>query len=177
MRKPGRAFSWYTGTMVDSGAVQLSTSPDFSGAQTITANTTEVVKPKTLLNLGLITTYATKKVNRHTAEVENLEPGTTYYYRVGSPEQGYWSETVSFTTDGVQDDSFTFINVNDSQGMVQSDYETYLNTLEQADEMFPDASFLLHGGDFVDDGSNENYWSWVLDNQVSMSLPITPAAG
>lgn len=173
----GRAFSWYTGTMVDSGAVQLSTSPDFSGAQTITANTTEVVKPKTLLNLGLITTYATKKVNRHTAEVENLEPGTTYYYRVGSPEQGYWSETVSFTTDGAQDDSFTFINVNDSQGMVQSDYETYLNTLEQADEMFPDASFLLHGGDFVDDGSNENYWSWVLDDPVSMSLPITPAAG
>lgn len=173
----GRAFSWYTGTMVDSGAVQLSSSPDFSGAQTITANTTEVVKPKTLLNLGLITTYATKKVNRHTAEVENLEPGTTYYYRVGSPEQGYWSGTVSFTTDGAQDDSFTFINVNDSQGMVQSDYETYLNTLEQADEMFPDASFLLHGGDFVDDGSNENYWSWVLDNPVSMSLPITPAAG
>lgn len=173
----GRAFSWYTGVMVQTGAVQLSTSPDMSGAQIIPAQSAQAERPYPLMNLGLFTTYTTKTVQRHTAQAEGLEPGTTYYYRVGCPEQGYWSEIASFTTGDPDSDSFTFLNLNDSQGMIRSDYDTYHETLAQARKIFHEAEFMIHTGDFVDDGSNENYWSMVLDSADSMALPTLPAAG
>lgn len=173
-----RAFSWYTGKTVANGVVQISDRKDFSTvSQEVAATTQTVTVPKTLLNLGLITNYTTQEKNRHTAVVTNLEPGKTYYYRLGSKAGGWWSDVVPFETDAAGDNSFSFLYVNDSQGMVESDYETYLNTLEQADATFPGASFMLHSGDFVDDGSNEDYWSWVLDSNVSASLATTPAAG
>ncbi|MBM6897745.1 metallophosphoesterase [Pseudoflavonifractor capillosus] len=173
-----RAFSWYTGKTVTSGVVQVSDSPDFSHVVAeATATTQTVTTPKTLLNLGLLTNYTTQERNRHTALVTGLEPGKTYYYRLGCQEEGYWSDPVSFELDEAGDDTFSFLYVNDSQGMVLSDYQTYLNTLAQADATFPDASFLLHSGDFVDDGSNEDYWNWVLDSNVSASLATAPAAG
>ena len=173
-----RAFSWYTGKTVANGVVQISDRKDFSTViQEVAATTQTVTVPKTLLNLGLITNYTTQEKNRHTAVVTNLEPGKTYYYRLGSKAGGWWSDVVAFEMDAAGDDHFSFLYVNDSQGMVESDYETYLNTLEQADATFPGASFMLHSGDFVDDGSNEDYWSWVLDSGVSASLATTPAAG
>ena len=173
-----RAFSWYTGKTVTSGVVQVSDSPDFSHVVAeATATTQTVTTPKTLLNLGLLTNYTTQERNRHTALVTGLEPGKTYYYRLGCQEEGYWSDPVSFELDEAGDDTFSFLYVNDSQGMVLSDYQTYLNTLAQADATFPDASFLLHSGDFVDDGSNEDYWTWVLNGDVSASLATAPAAG
>ena len=173
-----RAFSWYTGKVVTSGVVQISDRKDFSNVvQEVAATTQTVTVPKTLLNLGLITNYTTQEKNRHTAVVSGLEPGKTYYYRLGSKAGGWWSDVVPFETDAAGDNSFSFLYVNDSQGMVESDYETYLNTLEQADATFPGASFMLHSGDFVDDGSNEDYWNWVLDSNVSASLATTPAAG
>ena len=66
--------------------------------------------------------------------------------------------------------------MNDSQGMIASDYETYLNTLAEAKRQFDGAAFTLHSGDFVDDGSNEDYWTWALDG-VSESVSYMPAAG
>lgn len=80
---------------------------------------------------------------------------------------------------GDDEDTFTFLNVNDSQGMVKGDYATYLNTLVKANEMFPGASFVLHAGDFVDDGANEDYWTWALDDpaNIAQGLAMMPAAG
>ena len=173
----GRAFSWYTGVLVETGAVQLSTSPDMSGAEIIPAQSARVERPYPLMNLGLFTTYTTKTVQRHTAAVEGLEPNTTYYYRVGCPEKGYWSEIVSFTTGDPDSDSFTFLNLNDSQGMIRSDYDAYHEALALARQTFPEAEFLVHAGDFVDDGSNENYWTMVLDSADAQALPTLPAAG
>ena len=172
-----RAFSWYTGVMVSTGAVQLSRTADFAEAVTLPAQSTEEERPCPLLNLGLFTTYTTKTVRRHTVRVTGLEPDAAYYYRVGCPEQGWWSETACFTTGDPASDSFTFLNLNDSQGMIRSDYETYLDALARAQAQFPGAAFLLHAGDFVDDGSNENYWSMVLDSAASHSMAILPSAG
>ena len=60
--------------------------------------------------------------------------------------------------------------------MIASDYETYLNTLTEAKKQFDGAAFVLHAGDFVDDGSNEDYWTWALDG-VSESVSYIPSAG
>lgn len=177
-----RNFRWYTGTNVTSGTVQVATDAGFGNiVAEATANSEEVVKPKTQLNLGLVATYGTQRAEKHSASVSGLAPGTTYYYRVGDKEQGWWSSGFQFVTGDAADtdESFTFINVNDSQGMVESDYDVYKNTLSQADATFPGAAFTVHGGDFVDDGANEDYWTWALDdeNGVAQGMSMTPAAG
>lgn len=168
---------WFTGAKASGTAVaQLSDDAGFTNPTEFTAETQDVVKPKTLLNLGLMATYTTQKAKKYTAKLTGLEQGRTYYYRVGIKEAQNWSTPVSFTVKNEETSGFTFINVNDSQGMIQSDYETYLNTLEQAKQQFAGAAFVLHAGDFVDDGSNEDYWTWALDG-VSPSVSYVPAAG
>ncbi len=177
-----RNFRWYTGLYVDSGTVQVATDSGFSDIVAEANATGEVVvKPKTRMNLGLITTYGTQEATKFSASVTGLDDGATYYYRVGDKDANLWSAAYQFTTGDAADgdDAFTFINVNDSQGMVESDYDVYLNTLAQADATFPTAAFTIHAGDFVDDGANEDYWTWALDdaNGVAQGMAMTPAAG
>ena len=93
-----RYLRWYTGAGVSGTAVaQISESGDFADAATFTADTQEVVKPKTLLNLGLMATYTTQKARKYTAKITGLETGKTYYYRVGISETGNFSTPVAFT--------------------------------------------------------------------------------
>lgn len=177
-----RNFRWYTGLNIDSGTVQVATDSGFSSiVAEKDASREEVVKPKTRMNLGLITTYGTQEAAKYSASVTGLDDGATYYYRVGDKDANLWSAAYQFTTGDAADadDAFTFINVNDSQGMVESDYDVYKNTLAQADAAFPGASFTVHGGDFVDDGANEDYWTWALDDEagVAQGMSMTPAAG
>ncbi len=177
-----RNFRWYTGTNVTSGAVQVATDDQFQNiVAEVQASSEQVTKPKTQLNLGLVTTYGTKQAEKHSVSVSGLDDGTTYYYRVGNEDNGWWSSAYQFATGDAADadDAFTFVNVNDSQGMVESDYDVYKNTLAQADAAFPEASFTVHGGDFVDDGANEDYWTWALDDEdgVAQGMSMTPAAG
>lgn len=177
-----RNFRWYTGLNIDSGTVQVATDSGFSSiVAEKDASREEVVKPKTRMNLGLITTYGTQEAAKYSASVTGLDDGATYYYRVGDKDANLWSAAYQFTTGDAADgdDAFTFINVNDSQGMVESDYDVYLNTLAQADATFPTAAFTIHAGDFVDDGANEDYWTWALDDAsgIAQGMAMTPAAG
>ena len=176
-----RSVRWFTGTQVSNGTVQVSATRDFENAKTYKATSEQVVKPRTQLNLGLVTSYGTQPAMKHSAEIAGLRENASYYYRVGSEDLDIWSEPIRFATGaaGDDEDTFTFLNLNDSQGMVKADYATYLNTLGKANEMFPGASFVLHAGDFVDDGANEDYWTWALDDpaNIAQGLAMMPAAG
>lgn len=187
-----RNFSWYTGTKVQSGEVQLleavpgmteeeaeAAFESGEGVVTTTADTATVNKAKLKLNLVLVTNYDIQEANRHTAEV-SIEEEKNYYYRVGTTygNTDCYSQPVLLreaSTD--QDDTFTFINVADSQGATEADYDKYIRVLHQAEETFEDAEFITHLGDFVDDGNNESYWDWVLNNEEMQSLPVVPVAG
>lgn len=187
-----RNFSWYTGTKVQSGEVQLleavpgmteeeaeAAFESGEGVVTTTADTATVNKAKLKLNLVLVTNYDIQEANRHTAEV-SIEEEKNYYYRVGTTygNTDCYSQPVLLreaSTD--QDDTFTFINVADSQGATEADYDKYIRVLHQAEETFEDEEFITHLGDFVDDGNNESYWDWVLNNEEMQSLPVVPVAG
>lgn len=186
----GRTFSWYTGTDITDGMVQLIPADGISNAQQaqkaldagegverVTADSQLTQKAKVKLNLILITTYEIVDAQRHTATV-SLDQGQDYWYRVGSSNQygELWSEPVLLQGDGGEG-GFTFLNVADSQGSTQSDYQHYNDVLSTALDTVPDAAFLTHLGDMVDDGINENYWTWVLDTQEMQSLPVMPVAG
>ncbi len=192
-----RTFSWYTGTDVAQGEIQLIPADNLLNAEEAkealdaapeggvieaAAETEEVSKAKVTLNLILITQYDIVQANRHTVSVE-LEEGQDYWYRVGTDnyKDDYgklWSDPVLLQGDGNSaEDSFTWINVADSQGANEGDYSHYTQVLADAETVFDDAAFITHLGDMVDDGINENYWTWVLDTEEMQTLPVMPVAG
>lgn len=115
---------------------------------------------------------------RHTVKLSNLKPGTTYTYRVGNAERGWWSDWATITTaDG--SDEVTFFHMTDPQAMTQEQYERgWANTVEQAFNLYPDADFIMNTGDISDHGNNTNMWQYVFD--LPEEVPNTflmPTAG
>ena len=95
-----------------------------------------------------------------TATVAGLQPGTEYVYRVGSDEHG-WS-SAHRTSTGDFDGGFEFLYYADPQlGAASSsqlgegitlaeEAQGWYDTLEASTSTYPDAAFLLSGGDQID---------------------------
>lgn len=79
-----RSVRWFTGTQVSNGAVQVSATTNFENAKTYKATSEQVVKPRTQLNLGLVTSYGTQPAMKHSADITGLRENASYYYRVGN---------------------------------------------------------------------------------------------
>lgn len=184
-----RQFSWYTATYVEGSDVQIVSAEGISDAEAAaeamdagtgvtqeTSSDVEVAnKAKVTLNLVLITNYEVVQENHHTATA--AVPAGDFYYRVGSEQDGYWSDPVLVDGDADAGDGYTAIVVADSQGSSEADYEDYERVLAEAEASTSDEAFALHLGDMVDDGTNENYWSWLMDTDASMGVATMPVAG
>ena len=184
-----RQFSWYTATYVKGSDVQIVSAEGISDAEAAaeamdagtgvtqeTSSNVEVAnKAKVTLNLVLITNYEVVQENHHTATA--AVPAGDFYYRVGSEQDGYWSDPVLVDGDADAGDGYTAIVVADSQGSSEADYEDYEQVLAEAEASTSDEAFALHLGDMVDDGTNENYWSWLMDTDASMGVATMPVAG
>lgn len=184
-----RQFSWYTATYVEGSDVQIVSAEGISDAEAAaeamdagtgvtqeTSSDVEVAnKAKVTLNLVLITNYEVVQENHHTATA--AVPAGDFYYRVGSEQDGYWSDPVLVDGDADAGDGYTAIVVADSQGSSEADYEDYEQVLAEAEASTSDEAFALHLGDMVDDGTNENYWSWLMDTDASMGVATMPVAG
>lgn len=96
--------------------------------------------------------------------IKGLEYDTDYYYRVGDARTDTWSDVCSFTTapSPYTKKDFTFLFTPDTQGPGKR----WGEILEKAFTLYPDAKFILHTGDMVDDGLNEDQWrSMLWDNR------------
>ena len=110
-----RAFSWYTESVDVPSVLQLVKGSDmnFNGQDVITINgSTSSVDVGNNHEQGV-----------HKVEATGLEPGTAYSYRVGSGKDKEWSTPAGFTTESEALDEFTFINVTDSQGVTEADFD------------------------------------------------------
>lgn len=184
-----RQFSWYTSTEVDGSDVQMLPAAGIADADAAeeamnagtdvteesSSNAQEVNKAKITLNLVLVTDYEIVRMNHHTATA--TVPAGDFYYRVGDAEQGYWSEPVYVDGEDDPSDGYTALVVADSQGSSEADYEAYEAVLAKAEENTDNEAFALHLGDMVDDGVNENYWSWLMDPDASRAVATMPVAG
>lgn len=163
-------FTWDTSENAEAGAVEYCPKSDFCGFG----------KPNILrANARSYITKNNKGTRRiHKAELNSLKPGTAYIYRVGSSASGY-SRQGELTTSESNPYSFTFINITDTQGENSKDYSKWKNTLDSALKKFPEARFLVHTGDMVDNG--DSIYQWDLFSQAVkselMKLPIVPAVG
>lgn len=165
----GRNFTWITSSATKSGVIEYCAKDKFNGSDknNIIKVAAKSYETKTDLDKRAI----------HKVELVDLKPGTEYVYRVGST--GCYSPQGVFRTAGQVTDGFTFINITDTQGTSAGDYAVWKNTLDKALGKFPDARFLIHTGDMVDDGQRIKQWD-LFTNAVGnelMNLPIAPTVG
>lgn len=170
-----RNFRWYTSVDDDKSCLQYSEDENFVSYNKVKANIEIVPKMKTNLNLGLIASYSVGIIKKYSVSLCGLKPGKTYYYRIGNDELNKFEETYKFSTHN--EEKFNFIVFADSQGMVKYDYHLFLRVFADACKRIHDSHFIVHMGDFVDDGNNEEYWNWLLDSRLWKENMILPVVG
>lgn len=108
-----------------------------------------------------VSATATKssKVSYHKADIDGLEQGLTYNYRIVDEVSGAVSKEYSFTTKS-ETNSFSFIAASDANYRTTSSYQNhYGNTLRTAVERYPETAFILHTGQANSSLSSEAYWN------------------
>jgi len=167
-----RAFTWYTESKDSSAVVQVMERDEDGGWESERMIEAAAVSTA-IVNDGKSSGYFV-----HKATVEGLSLGTTYSYRVGSKEQDSWSGAAQFTT-STKTDSFQFLYVADSQGETEADFELWGKTLNAAFQHYPEASFIVHTGDAVEEPGDEQAWTYFFEKAQKWltQIPLMPATG
>ncbi|MFA5820157.1 MAG: metallophosphoesterase family protein [Bacteroidales bacterium] len=89
-------------------------------------------------------------INRFTAQLRDLKPGTKYEYQIAP--QTDWSENHTFSTPAA-DDQFSFIWFGDTHHSPK-----FGELINIAERTHPDAAFYSIAGDMISDGLYRNEW-------------------
>jgi hypothetical protein len=114
-------------------------------------------------------------VRRHTAEITDLFPGTTYVYRVGNGAPGGWSELFEFTTAPEEPESFSFVYMGDAQNGL----DRWGALARGAFVSQPDIAFWLMAGDLVNRGNDRDDWDAFFEysGDIFARRPLVPVIG
>jgi hypothetical protein len=160
-----QAIQWRTSPHVEKGLVQFrEKSTQASDCVERTAEMAKIEDPGT----------SNDPINHHfSAVLDNLKPGTSYAYRVGS--QKGWSEWAEFTTAPRTATPFSFVYMGDPQVGL----DTWGRLLHSAYERHPDAAFYVVAGDNVNRGCNRNEWDNLFHAATGVfdRRPYVPAIG
>lgn len=182
--------TWYTrgtvkGTDIEIYAEKNSTfyGKHFIGVDgvSVVTETEEVERTYYQLDLGFVSLGETRvQLLKHTMKITGLEAGCTYFFRVGDSSKGWWSDTASVTTD-TAGDTLSFIHISDTSGDSQEDFNIANKILSAAmySQLYADADFILHTGNYVDDTTDLDKWQMFLDGASGklLSTYIVPVAG
>ena len=175
------SVTWRTSKDVKVGYGEIAVAdpnPAFiSNANTIKAVTTNLILENVV---GVInrenpkkTTFNNLNHNYHSVTFKNLEPNTMYGYRVGNGN--IWSEWIQFTTSKKEGEPFSFLYVGDAQNYI---LELWSRLIREGYKKAPDASFIIHAGDLIDDAHEEHQWhewfmagGWIHRSLPSLSIP------
>src|SRR5665647_2256879 len=151
-------FTWITSKDITSGVIEYCAKDEFTGFGQKNIQTAGAS------SYGTNTDTDARMI--HKVELRNLNSGTDYVYRVGT----IWSYGPQgvFRTAGNEPNGCSFLNITDTQGYTAKDYAIWENTIDKALNNFPQARFLIHTGDMVDDGKISQ-WN-LFTGQWQMSL-------
>lgn len=110
----------------------------------------------------------------HTAEFKDLAAGTVHAYRVGDGVN--WSEWFEFRTAPAVHERFSFIYLGDAQNDVRS---LWSRVVRRAFADAPDAAFVLHAGDLVNQAENDTQWAeWhAAAGWIHATIPLIATPG
>jgi 3',5'-cyclic AMP phosphodiesterase CpdA len=153
-----QAVTWRTEKTLDVAYAQIapaSADPSFvKTAASITATATKV-------QIG------SKSVGEHVAQFDGLNPATRYTYRVGDGTN--WSEWNSFRTASDKPDAFRFLYLGDEQNNIKS---LWSHSIRAAYGKAPDARFIVHAGDLLEEGYDDRLWGEWCDAMGFISAVI-----
>ncbi|NQZ90044.1 MAG: metallophosphoesterase family protein [Colwellia sp.] len=164
------SVTWRTNTEVKTayGEIAKATAaPKFwRTAQRFTAKTT-LLDGRLVEDAGIMS-------NNHSVTFNTLEPNTLYGYRVGDGD--HWSEWIQFKTASITHDKFSFIYLGDAQNNI---FELWSRLIRQGFQKAPDARFIVHAGDLVGDGHDEEQWQeWFRAGSfIHSMIPGFPTPG
>ncbi|WP_438351588.1 phosphodiester glycosidase family protein [Paenibacillus sp. FA6] len=147
-----RQFTWQTEPLTTDTMVELVEKSDFTSFQD--TNVLRISGGSSIYNTNNDGTMRVHKV-----EAVGLTSGTEYVYRVGDGKTNV-SEQGSFVTSGDQNDSTKFLFIGDSQADSKAGFSLWGNTIQAAFDYMPDAEMLVHAGDMVDKGFEQEQWNW-----------------
>ena len=166
----GMSVTWRTDTTVATGIAEIAIAtpaPKFwKTAQSYTAHT-NVLDARNIITAGAVNHY-------HSVTFTGLLPDTTYAYRVG--DGMYWSEWFHFRTAADHDKPFSFLYVGDAQNYI---LDLWARLIREGYRKAPDASFIVHAGDLVNNGHSEQEWhEWFsAGGFIHSMLPAIPTPG
>ena len=177
-----RGFSWQTDMTVTESEVRL-----VAGAATpADFETTPLVYSGTCVQVADLPHGTTPLANCHKVIVKNLQPGTTYSYRLGGAGRYVYGRTdVRNVTDRL-----TIVNLNDAQMKDPTKVSTWENSIAASVRAVGGAAnvdFFINGGDLFDQNLKFNNvyvtvpvkWGLVLDPVFSFynGVPIVSSSG
>lgn len=182
--------TWYTKSTVTGSDIEIYSDKNssfigkhFIGVDGVSAafENVEVERTYKILDLGFVSIGENNvSLLRHTMKVSGLQPGCTYFFRVGDSSKNWWSKTVTATT-SANSDTLSFVHVSDTTGDTDADFEIFDTVLSGAlyKELYADADFILHTGNYVEDAQDLRQWQKLLDGSDDklMSNYIIPVAG
>ena len=181
-------ISWFSKSTVD-GDIEIykaDSEPKFKGKATESAEFTIETKSESVvrsfygIDIGIIGFLPYEfLMNRHTVTLSNLEAGATYYYRIGSEEKGWWSDTGSVRAQNGSKD-VTFLHLADPQSQSEAQYQrAWADVLGTASTLYPYSDFIIGTGDMVDHGDNQKQWAWMFNtaSDYLMNTYMMPASG
>jgi acid phosphatase type 7 len=170
--RTSRAFTWYTESPDSETVLELT---EGTGSKAFGGDGVRRITGTT----AVIRTGEEETQGAHKVTVTGLAPGTDYSYRVGSGEDGSWSEPEDFRTEEEDVGTFTFLNVTDSQGETEEDFELWGRTLDRAFAQYPETRLVLHNGDLTEDPEDEKAWDAFFDKPQKWlrRIPLMPVTG
>lgn len=110
------------------------------------------------------------------ADVCGLESGTEYYWRCGNA-LGIYSEISTLTVPESIGEEFTFLHFSDTQNEEGYSPNRYYHKAVASAVKAADIDFILHTGDMVQLGREDDLWREMLDSPVLRSTPVMPLSG
>lgn len=163
------SVTWRTSSEITVGYAEIAiatAAPKFwRNAVTINA-TTETLDATDVDDAQVISNY-------HSVTFENLKPETLYAYRVGDGK--IWSEWIQFKTAAKKEAPFSFLYVGDAQNYI---LELWSRLIREGYRKGPDASFIIHAGDMINNAHSERQWhewftagGWIHSMLPSILVP------
>jgi len=143
------SVTWRTSVDVQVGYAEIAiatAAPKFwRNANTYKART-EILEATDIPRAEVVSKY-------HSVTFTDLEPDTTYAYRVGDGR--IWSEWIHFKTAPEGEQPFSFLYVGDTQNYIM---ELWSRLIRAGYQKAPEAGFIVHAGDLVNYAHDEGEW-------------------
>ena len=147
-----RAATWRTDTTIAKAVAQIAEATVNSNFTTKALTKNAKTEP---FDLGLYKGNTSLVVNYHSVVFDGLKPNKLYAYRVGDGDE-YWSEWIQFRTAKLDYSPTQFVYFGDAQNDVLAHWS---RVIRMAYETAPNASFVIHAGDLINDAHRDYEWA------------------